>query len=125
MKPVIAKLAWYASFPPLQQSLSITTLITPMNKRKDIVPNNLKENRIRCGYTQKEVATMLGFATEDRICLWEKGKNIPNLINLLKLSSLYRATPMQLYAELMMQVDDEIEDRSTKSSIERVFPVLS
>lgn len=88
-----------------------------MNKRKDIVPNNLKEYRNKCGYKQKEVATILGFATEDRICLWEKGKNIPNLINLLKLSSLYRATPMQLYPDLMMQVDDEIEYRMTNSPI--------
>jgi DNA-binding XRE family transcriptional regulator len=84
-----------------------------MHTRKEIVPNNLKEHRIRCGYTQKEVATILGFATEERICLWEKGKNIPNLINLLKLASLYRASPMQLYPELMMEVDDKIEDRVT------------
>lgn len=88
-----------------------------MNKRKEIVPNNLKEYRNKCGYKQKEVANILGFATEDRICLWEKGKNIPNLINLFKLSSLYRSTPMQLYPDLMAQVDDEIEDRVTKSSI--------
>jgi len=85
-----------------------------MNKRKDIILNNLKEYRLKCGYTQKEVATILGFNSEDRICLWEQGKNIPNLINLLKLSSLYRATPMQLYTDLMAEVDDEIENRTTK-----------
>ena len=85
-----------------------------MHTRKDIISNHLKEHRIRCGYKQKEVATILGFATEDRICLWEKGKNIPNLINLLKLASLYRATPLQMYPELMMEVDDEIEDRMTR-----------
>lgn len=88
-----------------------------MNKRKDIIPNNLKHHRNVCGYKQKEVATILGFATEDRICLWEKGKNIPNLINLLKLSSLYRVTPMQLYPELMIQIDEEIEDRVTKRTL--------
>lgn len=85
-----------------------------MNKRKDIIPNHLKEYRLKCKYTQKEVATILGFATEDRICLWEQGKNIPNLINLLKLSSLYRATPMQLYPELMIDVDEEIEESVMK-----------
>ena len=88
-----------------------------MNKRKGIIPNNLKEYRMRCRYTQKEVGAILGFATEDRICLWEKGKNIPNLINLLKLSSLYRATPMQLYTELMIDIDDEIENGLTKLSL--------
>lgn len=84
-----------------------------MNKRKEIIPNNLKEYRLRCGYTQKEVATILGFMSEDRICLWEQGKNIPNLINLLKLSSLYRTTPMRLYPILMAEVDDEVEGRIT------------
>lgn len=86
-----------------------------MNKRKEIIPNHLKEHRIRCGYTQKEVALILGFTSEDRICLWEQGKNIPNLINLLKLSSLYRATPMNLYPELMMEVDEEVEERSLEN----------
>lgn len=65
----------------------------------------------------KRRANILGFATEDRTCLWEKGKNIPNLINLLKLSSLYRSTPMYLYPDVMAQVDDEIENRVTKSSL--------
>lgn len=87
-----------------------------MNNRKDIVPNNLREYRKKCGYTQKQVAQILGFCTEDRICHWEKGKNVPGLVNLLRLSSLYRATPMQLYAELMMDVDEDIESKKLSAT---------
>ncbi len=72
-----------------------------MNKRKDIVPNKLKEYRMKAGLTQKEVATLLGFTSEDRICHWEKGRNIPSLINLFKLAKAYRATVMELYSELL------------------------
>ena len=100
-----------ANFPALQTLLSIYT-IPIMNKRKDIIPNHLKKFRLKCGHTQKEVATILGFTSEDRICLWEQGKNIPNLINLLKLSSLYRATPMQMYPELMIEADQQVESAS-------------
>ena len=35
-----------------------------MNKRKDIVPNNLKEYRVKSGLTQKQVSEKLGFTNE-------------------------------------------------------------
>ena len=90
-----------------------------MNKRKDIVPNNLKEYRLKAGYTQKEAAQFLGFISEDRICHWEKGRNVPSLMNLLKLSSLYRATPMQMYSELMINADAEVENLVTKKTFRK------
>lgn len=82
-----------------------------MNKRKDIIPNNLKEYRLKCGYTQKEVAEILGFTNTVAICHWEKGKNIPNLINLLKLCLLYKATSMQLYNNLLNTLEDQINKK--------------
>jgi transcriptional regulator with XRE-family HTH domain len=71
-----------------------------MNKRKDIVPNNLKEYRLKIGLTQKQVSQRLGFTNEVALCHWEQGKNIPNLINLSRLCALYQATPMELFQEL-------------------------
>ena len=35
------------------------------------------------------MANLLGFATEERICLWEKGGNLPNVLNAVKLSEIY------------------------------------
>jgi DNA-binding XRE family transcriptional regulator len=71
-----------------------------MNKRKEIIVNNLKEYRVKAGLTQKEVARKLGFTNEVSICHWEQGKNIPNVINLLKLCKLYNSNTESLYSEL-------------------------
>jgi DNA-binding XRE family transcriptional regulator len=68
-----------------------------MNKRKDIVPNNLKEHRIRCGYTQKEVAELLGMQCEDRLSHWEKGQALPSVGNLFKLAQLYKVQIEEIY----------------------------
>ena len=62
-----------------------------MNKRKDIVPNNLKEFRLKAGLTQKQVAEILGLQCEDRLSHWEKGVAIPSVKNLFKLASIYKA----------------------------------
>ena len=59
--------------------------------------NNLKSIRLSKGLTQKEVATMLGFKSEDRICRWEKGNAMPNVKNLLMLGKIYNVAADQLY----------------------------
>lgn len=79
-----------------------------MHKRKDVIPNNLKEYRKKCGYTQKEVAKFFGFSNEVAISHWEQGVNIPNLINLFKLSALYRTSPSELYASLASEIKESI-----------------
>lgn len=43
-----------------------------MNKRKDIVPNNLKEYRLKNGLTQQQAAVAIGVNSAERICHWEK-----------------------------------------------------
>lgn len=89
-----------------------------MNKRKVIIQNNSKQYRKLCGYNQKQqVAHFLGFSGFDRISHWEKGDNIPNLINLFKLSVLYHATPMQLYHELLSQLTDEVLQRKEEKFV--------
>ena len=75
-----------------------------MNTRKEIVPNNLKEYRIKAGLTQKQVARLLGFTNEVSLCHWEQGKNIPNLINLFKLSKFYNATINELYRDEILKL---------------------
>lgn len=94
----------------------IITLIT-MNKRKINISNNLRAFRTASGYTQKQVAGYLGFHSQDRISYWESGSNLPNLINLLKLSNLYRATVLQLYPDLNEQISDEIDSVIEKQMV--------
>lgn len=66
-----------------------------MNKRKNIVPNNLKEYRLKAGLTQKQVAEKLGMQCEDRISHWEKGKAMPSVKNLLLLCQVYKISISQ------------------------------
>jgi transcriptional regulator with XRE-family HTH domain len=68
-----------------------------MNKRKEIIPNNLKDYRKKHGFKQKEVAKLLGFESQERISHWEKGNNVPSLEYLFMLSCLYATSPMELY----------------------------
>lgn len=79
-----------------------------MNKRRDIVPNNLKEYRLKCGLTQKQVAQYLGLTNEVSICHWEQGKNIPNLFNLFKLSNLYAISSEELYSQTVASIKREL-----------------
>lgn len=68
-----------------------------MNTRKEIIPNNLKEYRLKVGLTQKQVAEMMGLKCEDRISHWEKGYASPSVLNLLKLCEIYRISAGELY----------------------------
>jgi transcriptional regulator with XRE-family HTH domain len=71
-----------------------------MNNRKTNIPNNLKEYRLKAGLRQIDVAKLLGFTTEERICHWEKGRNIPNIINLFKLAKIYKVRAEELYNKI-------------------------
>ena len=79
------------------------------------IENNLREYRKKNELTQKQVANCLGFKSEDRISIWEKGHGVPGLVNLLKLSVLYRATPMQLYGSLMDEIEESVESERVKN----------
>ena len=69
-------------------------------KHKPIVyPNKLKEKRLQCNLTQKDVSAHLKFATENRISRWEQGQSIPSIYNLLKLAKLYNVHAEELYPE--------------------------
>lgn len=71
-----------------------------MNKRKDIVKNNLKEYRLKAGLTQVQAANKIGVNNQERISHWEKGENVPNLCNLIKLCKVYNAEINVLYPGL-------------------------
>ncbi len=68
-----------------------------MNKRKDIVLNNLKELRLKAGLTQKQVANRLGLQCEDRLSHWENGQAMPSVKNLFKLCNVYNEGLLNIY----------------------------
>jgi transcriptional regulator with XRE-family HTH domain len=63
-------------------------------------PNRLRKYRKMQGYSQKDVAKILGYKRTARISLWEKGLSIPSVKNLIRLSILYNVLADQLYIEL-------------------------
>lgn len=68
-----------------------------MNK----IPNKLREYRKKVGLKQSEVAEKIGLNSTDRISRWEKGETFPHVVNLLKLSELYKVCPCELYGEIV------------------------
>ena len=62
--------------------------------------NNLRDIRVGLGLKQSDVAGMLGHASPDRISHWEKGVAFPGMVNLFKLSLIYRVRPEHLYRNL-------------------------
>lgn len=67
-----------------------------MNNLKDIIQNKLKECRLKCGYTQKQVAEKLELQCEDRISHWERGQAMPSVKNLIRFSRILNVSVEQL-----------------------------
>ena len=75
------------------------------------IPNRLRKHRTLMGYHQNQVALLLGFENANRISRWEKGVTVPGLVNLLKLSIIYRTFPNELYFELIQKLRAEILEK--------------
>ena len=75
---------------------------------KDIIPNSLRYHREQMGLRQRDVAEALGLDITDRISHWEKGHAYPSVVNLFKLSVLYRVAPQALYPNLYRAIANGI-----------------
>lgn len=68
-------------------------------------PNRLRVTRQAAGFTQLQVALLLGYSNSNALCAWENEHTMPNGTNLIKLCMLYRKTPAELYPEYIKQID--------------------
>jgi transcriptional regulator with XRE-family HTH domain len=80
------------------------------------IPNNLRYYRKIREMTQLQVAQLLGFKDKTWISHWENGDALPNLINLIRLSKLYRVSIEDLFPDLVKVVD------GTKNELTTVLP---
>src|ERR1044072_1785192 len=71
------------------------------------IANTLREQRKKAGLRQIDVARKLGFSTAERISQWEKGKTYPHMINLFKLSSIFKVLPHELYQTMLGEMTEE------------------
>lgn len=86
-----------------------------MNQKKSSdeklrISNRLWKYRKEMGYSQKQVAKLLGYKDQTKICTWEKGEHLPNLQNLFKLSILYRKPVEFLYPNHYQLIREELRN---------------
>lgn len=74
---------------------------------KNRFPNKLKSYRRSCGYSQKKVARILSLADTSTLSRWEHGFATPSIVNVFRLSRIYRTLPHNLYDELWYRADKE------------------
>jgi len=85
-----------------------------MSDVKSHIPNNLKKYRRMMGFSQKDVAEMLGMKSASCISRWENGSSIPSWVHILKMSFLYSTLPNQLYGDLWHEVQNELREKKMK-----------
>ncbi|MBK9391882.1 MAG: helix-turn-helix transcriptional regulator [Bacteroidetes bacterium] len=73
----------------------------------------MRKYRRIMGYSQKDVADMLGFTGTSKISRWEKGERMPSVKNLLKLSVIYATLPNDLYYDLWQDVKKNIRKKES------------
>jgi transcriptional regulator with XRE-family HTH domain len=70
--------------------------------------NRLKSLRKEKGYIQRDIAELLDHSIEERVCNWEKGRAVPSIVNLFRLSVIYGLYPHELYPELFHHITQEV-----------------
>lgn len=72
------------------------------------ISNCLRKYRKTRGLKQKDVAGILGLKSTSLISRWERGVCLPSLINLLRLSILYRTLVDGLFIDLKRLLQKEL-----------------
>lgn len=79
-----------------------------MKHAKKTIPNRLWRYRKLAGYSQKDVAAILGIYNTSMISRWESGQSMPSGENLIKLSKLYKTLVNELYYELGKEYEKDL-----------------
>jgi transcriptional regulator with XRE-family HTH domain len=79
-------------------------------------PNRLKKYRRLFCLSQKEVATILGLKDTSPISRWEKGISLPGLIQLFRLSRIYKTMPSEMYFDLWQDASKDISAKENNLS---------
>ncbi len=67
------------------------------------IRNNLRRYRRIAGFSQAEIAVILGVGYTTTISKWERGILLPNISQLFTLAILYNTTPQELYYSIWQQ----------------------
>lgn len=79
-----------------------------MQNLKVLLGKKIKEYRKRSGYTQEQLAEMIGIGTPN-ISYIETGKYAPSMETLAKLSEIFNVSPYELYMFEHLKSVDELK----------------
>ena len=79
-----------------------------MSKTKITYPNRLLLYRERLGYTQEQLATLVGCQRKQTIRRIESGNTVPGIFTALRLSAALRAPVEFLYHETYLNLREEV-----------------
>jgi transcriptional regulator with XRE-family HTH domain len=78
------------------------------NKNFTTLSQYLQENRIKAGFTQKDISKKLGYTSPQFISNWERGVSQPPLNVIHKLIKLYGINQDELFEILLNQTVTDI-----------------
>ncbi len=79
-----------------------------MSQTKTKYPNHLTRYRERLGYTQEQLAELIGCKLSQTIRRIESGKVGPGVVTVLRLSAALRVPVEFLYQETFLNLRDEV-----------------
>ncbi len=68
-------------------------------------PNKLRMFRRISGLSQKKVAIHLGLSNTSPLSKWEKGIQLPGLLQVFRLCRIYKAKPEELFDDLFFHME--------------------
>ena len=80
-------------------------------------PNSLRQYRQKAGLRQLDVSRILGVECMDRLSRWEHGLSVPSIINLFRLSVLYKVPVQELYPEMLQSIEKEAQQMAEQRMV--------
>jgi transcriptional regulator with XRE-family HTH domain len=84
------------------------------NKKSKIIFNNLRRYRKVRGLTQKQVAEILELNSTAMISRWETGLCLPDTMNLIRLTVVYRSSLDGLFMEFAKEIRKDLIQKEEK-----------
>ena len=88
-------------------------IVKAMTRRSRSSRGNRPANRLwmyrkRMGFSQRQVAALIGYASAEHVGHWEHGRKLPSLVTALKLEIVYRVPVAYLFLEDYARLKTEI-----------------
>ena len=80
-------------------------------------PNQLRRYRKKAGFTQRELAKLIGHKTTAHISRYESGAKLPSLLTALKICSALGTLVEVAFGDMNLPIMDEVERRKEKFNL--------